>query len=210
MDVPFLALEVMYSYNLTSTMHGLQWVSLATQSVGVGRFGSIPMLARISLVDFRGNTILDTYVRPTTPVMNYRIEETGIGAHHLEQGIPFTEAKSLVAAAISGKVVVGHSLWKDLYLLEMSVPAFATRDTALFIPYRAVINPNDLSSIIGLNTLVGFLMQRLISVHHQDSLENARATMDLYRSAQDAWEGAIDDCEWPCALPPPTFARCYT
>jgi hypothetical protein len=32
-----------------------------------------------------------------------------------EQGIPFSEAKLLVTAAISGKVVVGHSLWKDLY-----------------------------------------------------------------------------------------------
>jgi len=200
----------MFSYNLTSSARGLQWVSLSTLSVGTSRAGTVPMLARVSLVDFRGNIILDTYVRPTTPVMNYRIEETGIETHHLEQGIDIAQVQSLVTQAISGKVVVGHSLWKDFYLLGMSYPALATRDTALFIPYRAMINQNDLDSIIGLNTLVRILMQRLISVNHQDSLENARAAMDLYRSAQDAWEKAIENREWPCALPPAAFARCYT
>lgn len=40
-------------------------------------------------------------------------------------------------------------------------------------------------------------------------LENARVSLDLYRSAANDWEGAINGGHWPCTLPPATFARCY-
>ena len=78
---------------------------------------------------------MDTCVRPTTPVVNYRIEENGLEAHQLgkftlvsslfsppvisfmrtEQGLDIAQVQLLVAEALSGKTVVGHSLWKDFY-----------------------------------------------------------------------------------------------
>jgi hypothetical protein len=40
-------------------------------------------------------------------------------------------------------------------------------------------------------------------------LENARAAVDLYRSASAECEGEIASGKWPFALPPANFARCY-
>jgi hypothetical protein len=43
----------------------------------------------------------------------------------------------------------------------------------------------------------------------QQQLENARAALDLYRSAQHPWESAIDSGSWPCALPPVGYAEYF-
>lgn len=42
-----------------------------------------------------------------------------------------------------------------------------------------------------------------------EKLENARAALDIYRSDSEAWERSIGQGNWPCALPPSTFSRCY-
>lgn len=104
----------------------------------------LPHIAsRVSLVDYRGNVILDTYVRPTMPVTDYRTASTGIEAHHLVSGVhthictffaltldpfpshhaspplkdsalQFSAVQTLVSGFIRGKILVGHSLWHDL------------------------------------------------------------------------------------------------
>ena len=48
--------------------------------------------------------------------------------------------------------------------------------------------------------IIGGLMQQL---------ENARAALDLYRSAQHPWEDAIDSGSWPCILPPVGYAEYF-
>lgn len=40
-------------------------------------------------------------------------------------------------------------------------------------------------------------------------LENARAVIDLYRSAETDCEVAVAEGNWPFLLPPENFARCY-
>jgi RNA exonuclease 4 len=42
-----------------------------------------------------------------------------------------------------------------------------------------------------------------------EQLENARAALDLYRSAQHPWESAIDSGSWPCTLPPVGYAEYF-
>ena len=32
----------------------------------------------------------------------------------------------------------------------------------------------------------------------------------VYSSAQDEWERIVEGGEWPCALPPALYARCYS
>lgn len=46
----------------------------------------------------------------------------------------------------------------------------ATRDTALFLPYRSVFQ--NINSIVGLPTLVFRLMGREIAVEHEDSVSH--------------------------------------
>ncbi|KAK7468815.1 hypothetical protein VKT23_003315 [Stygiomarasmius scandens] len=167
------------------------------------------MLARIAIVDFRGQTILDTYVQPTMKVTDYRTAQTGIEPQHLYGGnaAPFSTVQQHVASIIKGHVLVGHSLWNDLSVLGISHVASTTRDVALYQPFRnALRSPNH---IIGLQTLSWQLMCRRCQEGEANPLENARAALDLYRSDLRDWEDAVARGNWPCALPPSTFSRCY-
>lgn len=86
-------------------------------------------LARVSIVDFNGVVLLDTFVSPTLAVVDYRTRVHGIGKHDLDNGNaafplcrtmkfispipsgqPFMDVKQLVEGLFRGALVVGHSL----------------------------------------------------------------------------------------------------
>ncbi|CCM04187.1 uncharacterized protein FIBRA_06350 [Fibroporia radiculosa] len=197
------------------------FLSIATTCVGCGPGGSTSMLARVAIVNYRGQTLCDIFVQPTMPVSDYRTSTTGLSATDLDPmptspvpspladngARPFKDVQQHVAALMKDKVLVGHSLWQDLVVLGIPHPAVATRDVALYQPFRnALRTPNQ---IIGLQTLMWHLMRRRIQDSKVDALENARAALDLYRSHAAEWEGAVSKGQWPCHLPPSTFSRCY-
>ncbi|TDL28522.1 hypothetical protein BD410DRAFT_781040 [Rickenella mellea] len=186
-----------------------QLISLATICCGVGPGGSTSMVSKITLIDFMGKVVLDAYVCPTMPVTDYRTATTGIEPRHLDPGVAmrFSEAQARVASLIKGKVLIGHAIWQDLSVLGIPHPAINTRDVALYQPFRnALQSPNQ---IIGLQTLMWHMMRRRIQDGVQNSFENATAALDLYRSHSSAWEQAVVSKQWPCALPPSTYSRCY-
>ncbi|KAF9244623.1 ribonuclease H-like domain-containing protein [Melanogaster broomeanus] len=186
-----------------------QILALSCSNVGVGPGGTTAMLARVSIVDFKGNVILDTFVAPTMQVTDFRTATTGIEASHLLASDPplFDRVQQHVAELIKGKVIVGHSLWHDLSVLGIPHPAVTTRDVALYQPFRnALRSPNQ---VIGLQTLMWHLMGRRCQDGHIHPVENARAALDLYRTVAAEWEGAISLGDWPSCLPPSTFSRCY-
>ncbi|KAG8928805.1 hypothetical protein FRC03_010050 [Tulasnella sp. 419] len=182
-------------------------IGLSCVSVGAGQGGSMPILARVSIVDKRGNILYDTLVKPTAPVVSYRTSTTGLDANSFGTAVPFQQAQATAAKLIAGKILVGHQLWNDLSVLGICHPAVDTRDTALFLPFRAALGiPNQ---IIGLPTLVWHFMRRKLTLNI-DSAEISRATVDVYRSHQKEWDGCILSGQWPCALPPSAYARCYS
>ncbi|KAG8893547.1 hypothetical protein FRC01_013523 [Tulasnella sp. 417] len=183
-------------------------VGLACISIGTGQGGTISMLARVTVVDTKGNVLYDAYVQSTSKVESYRYATTGLNETHFENAVPFEEAQLTVARWISGKIVVGHQLWLDLQVLGLPHPAVDTRDVSLYLPFRTTLKrPNE---ILGLPTLVWHLMERKIQERFLDSAENARAAMDLYQSYGKPWEDSVEQTIWPCALPPTAFARHYT
>jgi RNA exonuclease 4 len=115
-------------------------------------------------------------------------------------------------------------------VLGIPHPAVNTRDVGLYQPFRnALRTPNQL---VRLPTLTFHLMGRRCQEGQQnpvrsvifklwtarrapayswrpEQMENARAALDLYRSHANEWETAIRDGQWPSALPPNTFSRCY-
>ncbi|KAI0001941.1 hypothetical protein BJV77DRAFT_26497 [Russula vinacea] len=187
-----------------------QLLALSCTVVGVGPGGNTAMVARVAICDFRGAPQLDCYVVPTMAVTDYRTSTTGITAAHLSSGEAqkFDVVQRHVAEMIKDKVVVGHSLWNDLSVLGIPHPAVNTRDVALYQPFRnALRTPNQL---VRLPTLTFHLMGRNCQEGQQNpQLENARAALDLYRSHASEWETAIREGQWPSALPPSTFSRCY-
>ncbi|TFK30345.1 hypothetical protein FA15DRAFT_683734 [Coprinopsis marcescibilis] len=185
------------------------FLALSCSNVGVGPGGTTAMLARVSIVDYKGSVVFDHYVVPTLPVTDYRTAVTGITETHLRppQAWSFQTIQQHVAALIKGKILVGHSLWNDLSVLGIPHLAVSTRDVALYQPFR-----NSLRSpqqVVGLQTLAWQLMCRRCQEGQINPIENARVSLDLYRTDAADWEAAIVRGNWPCALPPSTFSRCY-
>ncbi|KDN49423.1 hypothetical protein RSAG8_02125, partial [Rhizoctonia solani AG-8 WAC10335] len=181
---------------------------LSCLAVGAGAGGSINMLARVTIVDYWGNVMLESFVRPTEPVVDYRTAQHRITEKELSgpQALPFDVVQAKVTNLISGYIVVGHSLWNDLSVLGISHLAINTRDTALYLPFRDTLN---MQTAPGLPRLVLILMERHIQCSSPDSAENARACMDLFRCVEYDWEHSIFNENWPCALPPTAYARYF-
>ncbi|KIK05496.1 hypothetical protein K443DRAFT_130332 [Laccaria amethystina LaAM-08-1] len=187
-----------------------QFLAISCSNVGVGPGGTTSMLARVSIVNYKGSTVFDHYVAPTMQVVtDYRSVTTGICESDLysADAWAFNVVQQYVANLIKGKVLVGHGIWNDLSVLGIPHPAVSTRDVALYQPFRnALRSPHQ---IIGLQTLAWQLLCRRCQEGQLHPLENARVALDLYRSHADEWESAISKNNWPCALPPSTFSRCY-
>ncbi|KAG8901617.1 hypothetical protein FRC01_009797, partial [Tulasnella sp. 417] len=161
-------------------------IGLSCVCVGMGEGGTISMLGRVSLVDRLGNTLYDTFVKPTSKVESYRAATTGLNSSYFDEAVPFDIAQRTVAGWIRDRIVVGHKLWLSFQVLGISHPTIDTRDVGLYLPFRnALTTPND---VIGLPTLMWHFMRRKIRESFVDSLEDARASIDLYRSENKSWE----------------------
>ncbi|TFK76831.1 hypothetical protein BDN72DRAFT_754921 [Pluteus cervinus] len=167
---------------------------------------AIPMIARVSLADYRGNAILDTYVRPSHLVSDYRTAETGIQYVHLANAPPFEEVQRAILKVTEDKILVGHSLWIFLSVLGLSHSALETRDLALYRPLRKKLKSKRM---ISLSLLVRLFMGRSVGLYYENSLENARAAMDLFRTVEESFEGVIREGAWPCDLPPRSYLDYY-
>ena len=57
--------------------------------VGIGPGGLESALARVSIVNFHGNLVMDKFVKPKEPVTDYRTEVSGITPELLKNGMSF-------------------------------------------------------------------------------------------------------------------------
>ncbi|KAL1748487.1 nucleotide-binding protein FRT1 [Schizophyllum fasciatum] len=183
-------------------------VAISCISVGIGPHGDTDMLARVAIVDFAGNALLDVYVAPTNQVTDYREAKTGIKSAHLysSRAQNIRIVYQTVCKILRNKVVVGHSLWLDFSVLGIVHPAKDTRDAALYLPFRTTLRTQHL---VGLQTLNYRLLGLRCSEPYVDPLENARVALNLYRSYAANWETAISSRSWPCDLPPGRFSTNY-
>jgi DNA polymerase III epsilon subunit-like protein len=78
-------------------------------------------LTRISIVDFNGVVLLDSLVKPLTPILNYRQEFSGISAELLDPVTISLEQIQLACLQIisAETILVGHSLENDLRALRL-------------------------------------------------------------------------------------------
>lgn len=90
--------------------------------VGIGVNGRDHMLARVSIVNEKGDIILDRYVRPTQPVVDYRTQFSGITPVHLENAYNFKDVQAEVIRIKNGRILVGHALHNDLKVLKIEHP----------------------------------------------------------------------------------------
>ncbi|KAK2525046.1 hypothetical protein Q9233_009093 [Columba guinea] len=159
------------------------------EMVGTGPGGRTSALARCSIVGYGGDVLYDRYVRPAAPIVDYRTRWSGIRRHHMLNAVPFGSAQREILRILAGKVVVGHAIYNDFKALKYFHPKELTRDTSK-IPLLNRRGGFPENVAISLKRLVKELLHKDIQVGKSghSSVEDARATMELYKVVEAEWE----------------------
>lgn len=164
-----------------------KYVGIDCEMVGVGPEGIHSALARVSIVNYYGVTILDLYVRPVEFVTDFRTAVSGITPKHLVGATEFKDAQKLVADIIEDKIVVGHAVHNDFKALLLDHPQRLIRDTSRYQPFRALSK--------GKTPSLKRLALEILGIKIQDgshsSVEDARITILLYRKHKEAWDSSL-------------------
>lgn len=167
-------------------------VAMDCEMVGTGPGGKCSEVARCSIVNYYGSVVYDKYILPRRPVTHYRTRWSGIRKHHLQQAVAFEDAQNEIVNILTGNIIVGHALFNDFQVLEISVPPLIIRDTCscglLQGLYNASIRCN-----VSLKKLSLKLLNRTIQSGRNGhcSVEDACAAMDLYKLVEHQWEKDI-------------------
>ncbi|CAD6915552.1 unnamed protein product [Tilletia controversa] len=167
-----------------------QYIAIDCEMVGVGPNGSESVLARVSLVNWHGFTLYDTFVRPAEKVTDYRTWVSGVRPRDVLDAPLFADVQSRVAELIKDRILVGHAIQNDLQALLLSHPFRLIRDTSAYQGLRDLARTKR----PGLKTLarivLGIEIQR--EGHEHSSVEDARATMAIFKAHKAAWDLSLN------------------
>lgn len=171
-----------------------KYVALDCEMVGIGpEPNRDSALARVSLVNYHGHQVYDSYVQmpPKVEVTDYRTAVSGIEPRHLRKDVArtFEEVRSDLKILLGGRILVGHAVKNDLDVLILKHDKRLIRDTSKFSKFR------QLATKAGWTPGLKMLAQKLLGVEIQtgahSSVEDARATMALFRLEKDEFEKEI-------------------
>jgi len=174
-----------------------RYVAIDCEMVGCGPGGYRSALARVSIVNWDGDVILDKYVRVEEEVTDYRTFVSGITASDItsSDAISFDECRALALQAIEDKIVVGHGLKSDFEVLQIRHEWHLIRDTARYQPFmkehhsiEGLLVPKKLKELA--RDKLGLIIQQDGQQH--DSIEDATAAMELYIKHRRKWEKAVE------------------
>lgn len=100
--------------------------------------------------------------------------------------LPLLQCQRDVADLIQGKILVGHAVHNDLTVLLLSHPKHLLRDTQR---YKGLCPDRPKS----LKKLVAEVLHLQIQTGEHNSVEDARATLALYKHVRVKWEKEIFD-----------------
>lgn len=136
-------------------------------------------LARVSLVNWQGDTILDELIKPPDPVIDYLTQYSGITPDMLKDvtmTLPLLKDK-LQAIFTPGTILAGHSLDSDLKALKLVCPFVI--DTSILYPH-----PKGLPAKSSLKWLCEKYLSKSIQNHGakgHDSVEDALSCLALVK-----------------------------
>ncbi|XP_074785089.1 interferon-stimulated 20 kDa exonuclease-like 2 [Athene noctua] len=164
-------------------------VAIDCEMVGTGPGGRTSSLARCSIVSYGGDVVYDQYIRPSAPIVDYRTRWSGIRRQHMVNAVPFGKAQREILRILAGKIVVGHAICNDFKALNYFHPKALTRDTSK-IPLLNRKGGFPENVAISLKRLTKELLHKDIQVGKSghSSVEDARATMELYKVVEAEWE----------------------
>lgn len=164
-----------------------RYVAMDCEFVGVGVDGTQHALARVSVVNFHGEVLMDVHCKPRERITDYRTAISGVKPEHLHGAADFVNVQKQVADLLAGRIVIGHGLYNDFRVLMLSHPRRFTRDTSKLRKFRTISRGKTPS----LRRLCQEFLGVAIHEGAHDSVDDARVAMLLYRSFKDEWENAL-------------------
>ncbi|KUI55146.1 RNA exonuclease 4 [Cytospora mali] len=161
-----------------------KYVAVDCEMVGVGEGGYEHALARVSIVDFHGRQVYDSYVRPKERVVDWRTKVSGIAPKHMATAREFEEVQAQVAQIFKGRILVGHDLRHDFDVLMLDHPRKDIRDTAKFGGFKKYAHGRKPA----LRNLAREILGVEIQSGQHSSLEDAIVAMLLFRRFKSAFD----------------------
>lgn len=160
-----------------------KYVCIDCEFVGVGA-DDRSALARVSIVNFYGVTVMDEFVKPKERVTDWRTWVSGVSSRDMRRAISFEEAQQKVADLLKHRILVGHAVQNDLKALSLSHPRVMTRDTSRFSEFRK----QSKTKSPALQKLASEYLKFQIHTGQHSSVEDAQVTMALFRLHMPAIE----------------------
>lgn len=161
-----------------------KYIAIDCEMVGIGEGGYGHALARVSIVDFHGRQVYDSYVRPQERVVDWRTRISGIAPKHMATAREFADVQAEVAQLLHGRILVGHDLKHDLDVLILDHPRKDIRDTAKFSGFKKYGHgPKP-----ALRVLAREILAVEIQTGQHSSIEDARVAMLLFRRYKPAFD----------------------
>lgn len=178
-------IEEKINEGLSSVAEAGKYIALDCEMVGVGPDPDTDSaLARISIVDYHGHQLYDSFVLPKEAVTDYRTFVSGITPQLLRSARSLEVVQADVAGLLDGRILVGHSIRNDLDALLLGHPKRDIRDTSRYPPYRKLAGGRS----PGLKKLARELLGITIQGGEHSSVEDARTTMLLFRKEKEGFE----------------------
>lgn len=170
---------------LSTTAHVGKYIGIDCEMVGVGPTpDKESALARISIVNYHGQQIYDSFVLPKEPVADYRTFVSGITPQLLLTARTLEEVQRDVAKLMDGRILVGHAVRHDLDALLLGHPKRDIRDTSRYPEFRKLAGGRSPS----LKKLARDILGIEIQTKEHSSIEDARAAMMLFRREKQGFE----------------------
>ena len=175
------------------------YVALDCEMVGVGADGKQSALARVSITGWQDEVILDTFVQVPDRVTDFRTHVSGVRAKDIRftnhNAMELHACRRKVGEILKNKILVGHSLKNDFAALMLDHPKSQIRDTAKYKPFMRAsgrnggkLRPRKLRDLVKEN--LDLIIQKEGQEH--TSVEDAVATMKLYKCARERWEKEVE------------------
>lgn len=176
------------------------YFALDCEMVGVGPEGLDSAVARVTVVNWEEEIVLDTFVKVPVPVTDYRTFVSGITAEDIDEhssAVSLRECREAVLTLLRGKILIGHALQNDLQALGITHPWTDTRDTAVYPPYmREHVDQTTKEKVLVPRKLRDLSWEKLhkqiqyIGKNHCP-VEDALAALNLYKASRTEWEMAM-------------------
>lgn len=152
--------------------------------------GKLP-LGRVTLTNWDNEILVDSYVKTSSPVVDYRNSKAGFTGGN-QRPISIEQVRQKVGQIIQGKILVGHGLELDLSLLGWVHPPEALRDTALCEEYMIPVYDEEESSEILMPRPLSEIAQHFLGRDLEKGLlAECFMSMELYKHAREIWENRI-------------------